>query len=171
MKSLLTSIFASGLTLITLATFSQPQLKIGHVNFEEIMLALPERDSAQAVLEKESNEFRDAYDELTVEYNKLYDEYQKGLTSFSQVTKKMKEDELIDKQKRLAEFEQNATLSLQKRNDELLQPIINKINKAIEKTATENAFTYIFDISKGSVVFTSKESQNITPLVIKVIKP
>jgi outer membrane protein len=171
MKILFFFLLTNAMMFTGLTSFSQTPLKIGHVNFEEIMLALPERDSAQVVLEKETKEFQNAYEELTVAYNKLYEEYQKGLSSYSQITKKMKEDELLDKQKRMAEFEQSASLSLQKRNNELIQPIIEKINIAIEKVASENAFTYILDVSKGSVVFTSKESQNITPLVLKTIKP
>lgn len=55
---------------------------------------------------------------------------------------------------------------MQQRNLELIQPIYDKIHKAINKVATEKGFTYILDISKGSVVFTSKNSQNINPLVL-----
>ena len=107
---------------------------------------------------------------MTVEYNKLLDEYQKGLSGYAELVKKTKEAELIDKQKRLAEFEQNAAATLEKRNTELIQPIYDKIIKAIERVATENGFTYILDTGKGSVVFTSKESQNINSMVLKLLK-
>jgi len=171
MKNLIISSFVTGLLFISLVSFSQPQLKIGHVNFEEIMSVLPESDSAKAILQKETKELESAYEELTVTYNQLYDDYQKGLTSYSALVKRTKEDELLDKQKRMSEFEQNASAILQNRNAELVKPIIEKINKAINKVATENGFTYILDISKGSVVFTSKDSQNITALVLKVLRP
>lgn len=170
MKNFITGLFIMGFLFISTTSFSQNQLKIGHVNYDEIMQALPERDSAQAVLEKETKEMQAAFEELTVTYNQLYDEYQKGLSSYSALVKKTKEDELVDKQKRLSEFEQNASTTLQNRNTELLKPIIEKINKAINNVATENGFTYILDISKGSVVFVSKESQNITQLVLKMLK-
>jgi outer membrane protein len=171
MKNLIIISFITGLLSVSLLSFSQSQLKIGHVNFEEIMLALPESDSAKAILEKETKELQSAYEELTVTYNQLYDEYQNGLSSYSAIAKKTKEDELLDKQKRMSEFEQNASATMQKRNAELVRPIVEKINKAINKVATENGFTYILDLSKGSVVFTSKESQNISPLVLKILKP
>ncbi len=170
MKNFITGLFVTGFLFISTSSFSQNQLKIGHVNYDEIMQALPERDTAQAVLEKETKEMQAAFEELTVTYNQLYNEYQKELPSYSAVVKKTKEDELIDKQNRLSEFEQNASKTLQTRNTELLKPIIEKINKAINNVATENGFTYILDISKGSVVFVSKESQNITQLVIKSLK-
>jgi len=170
MKNIIKGLFVSGFLFISTVSFSQNQLKIGHVNYDEIMQALPERDSARAVLEKETKEMQTAYEQLTVAYNKLYDDYQKGLSSYTATVKKAREDELIDKQKRLSEFEKNATTTLQDRNTELVTPIIEKINKAINKVATDNGFTYILDISKGSVVFVSKESQNITPLVLKLLK-
>jgi outer membrane protein len=170
MKTFITGLSVAGLLFISTSSFSQNQLKIGHVNYDEIMQALPERDSAKAVLEKETKEMQASYEQLTADYNKLYDDYQKGLSSYSATVRKTREDELIDKQKRLSEFEKNATATLQDRNAELVKPIIEKINKAINKVATDNGFTYILDISKGSVVFVSKESQNITPLVIKMLK-
>jgi outer membrane protein len=171
MKKLIAGVFITGFLSVSMTSFSQAQLKIGHVNIQEIMLALPESDSARAIMEKETKEMQAAYEELTVTYNQMLDEYQKGLSSYSAIVKKTKEDELLDKQKRMADFEQSATTALQKRNDELVKPIIDKINKAIDKVATENGFTYILDLSKGAVVFTSKESQNISALVLKVLKP
>jgi hypothetical protein len=36
--------------------------------------------------------------------------------------------------------------------------------------ATDGGFTYILDVSKGTVVFSSKDSQNINQLVIKALK-
>jgi len=164
-------IIIMGLVSVSMISFAQSPLKIGHVNINEIMTALPERDSAQVLLEKETREIESTYDEMTVIYNKLLDEYQKGLSNYSELVRKTKESELLDKQKRLAEFEQNASVTLQNRNAELIKPIYEKIIKAIERIATENGFTYVLDISNGSVVFTSKESQNLDQLVLKLLKP
>ena len=78
---------------------------------------------------------------MTVTYNLFYDDYQKGLSTYSAIVKKAKEDELIDKQKRMSEFEQNASTIMQNRNGELVRPIVDKINKAIDKVSTNNGFT------------------------------
>ncbi|MFN8241423.1 MAG: OmpH family outer membrane protein [Bacteroidales bacterium] len=170
MKNVTFTFTIVGIFILSLACAGQSQMKIGHVNFEEILVSLPERDSALAVLKKESNDFQIAYEELGVQYNNLYKDYQEGLATFSSLVRKMKEDELLDKQKRMTELEQEANLSLQKRNNELMQPIIDKITRAIEKVGIDNAFTYILDVSKGSVAFVSKESQNLTKDVLKILK-
>ena len=104
------------------------------------MASLPERDSAQVLLDKETKEIQATYEEMQVRINIAQ------------------------------EFEQNASLTLQKRNIELFQPIYDKIIKAIEKVANENSFTYILDISNKSVVFTSTDSQNINGQVLSLLK-
>lgn len=170
MRTLVVFILVFGLLSFTGTSYSQSQLKIGHVDIMKILSELPERDSTQLVLDKETKEIESSFEEMQVIYNKLVDDYTKGLSTYSELVKKAKEDEILDKQKRLQEFEQNATATLQKRNTELLQPIYEKIIKTIEKVATQNDFTYILDVSKGSIAFTSKDSQNIDPLVIALLK-
>jgi len=171
MKNILTTIFLAGLLLLSMTSFSQTTLKIGHVDLTKIMESLPERDTAAAVLERETKEVQSTYDEMTVVYNKLLDDYDKGKSTYSEIIRKTKETELLDKEKRIQEFEQNAQTNLQKRNSELVQPILDKVLKAVDKVAAENGFTYILDVSKGSVIYTSKDSQNINELVLKMLKP
>lgn len=171
MKNILMTIFFAGLFSLSMTSFSQATLKIGHVDLTKIMESLPERDTAAAVLQRETKEVQSTYDEMTVVYNKLLDDYDKGKSTFSEIIRKTKETELLDKEKRIQEFEQNAQTNLQKRNSELVQPILDKVLKAVNKVAAENGFTYILDVSKGSVIYTSKDSQNINELVLKMLKP
>ena len=40
-----------------------------------------------------------------------------------------------------------------KKQQELYQPVFDKVNKAIADVAKENGFTYIVDATKGSLLF------------------
>jgi outer membrane protein len=171
MRNLTASILGFGLLLFLPGlTYSQSQLKIGHVDIMKILSTLPEHDSAQAVLDKETKEIETSFEEMQVVYNKLVDDYTKEQATYTALVKKTKEDEIFDKQKRLKEFELYARTTLDKRNTELFQPIYEKIIRTIEKVATSNGFTYILDVSKGSVAFSSKDSQNIDQLVLALLK-
>lgn len=170
MKKIAAYVFLTGFVSVFFSGFSQSPVKLGHVNINEIMSALPEVDSAQLILDRETKEIQDTYEEMNVLYNKMVDDYQNGLATYTDFVKKAKEEEILDKQKRIQSYEQSAAATLQKRNLELLQPIYDKIIKAIDKVATEAQFTYILDVSKGSVVFSSKDSQNINQLVLEVLK-
>jgi outer membrane protein len=170
MKTIIPLLLSICLISSCLSSYSQSSLKIGHVNINEILAALPEKDSAQVKIDRETKEIEKSYEEMKVVYNNIVNDYQQGLKTFSDLVKKAKEDEILDKQKRLQEFEQNANVTLQQRNIELFQPIYNKVIKAIEKVANEKGFTYILDLSKESVVFASKDSQNLNQQVISILK-
>lgn len=170
MKKLIVLLILTGFISFAFSGFSQTSLKLGHVNINEIMTALPAKDSAQAKLDKETREIKNTYDEMNVAYNKMVDEYQKGMATYSDFVKKAKEEEILDKQKRIQDYEQSANTTLQERSQALFQPIYEKIIKAIDKVATDGGFTYVLDVSKGSVVFSSKDSQNINPLVLNALK-
>jgi outer membrane protein len=170
MKNIFLSLFPILLVSQVSPVYSQSPVKIGHVDIIQILAAMPSRDSAALKIDKESKEMQSTYDEMASVYNKLLDTYESDRSKMSEPVRKSKEAELLDKEKRLKEFEKNASEKLQKRNSELIQPILNEIIVAINKVATENGFTYILDVSKGSVVFTSKDSQNINALVMKELK-
>jgi outer membrane protein len=171
MKNFRIILVVAGLFMLLSNSSAQTVLKLGHVDINQILSSLPQRDSAAAVMEKETKEIQKAFEDMSAEYNKLFDAYEQAAPTLTEVVRKAKEADLLDKQKRLEEFQQNATTKLDQRNAELVKPILDKILKAIDKVAAEHGFTYILDVSKGAVVYTSKDSQNINPLVLKILKP
>ena len=65
------------ITKITLAvllvcgvSFNSQAQKFGHINFEELIAAMPEKAEAQKTLEKEYNEMKDIIESISVELNK-----------------------------------------------------------------------------------------------------
>ena len=154
------------LIIFSFEVFAQDQLKIAHVNVVEIITAMPESDSAQILLDNDSKELETMLENMQVEYNNLLHNYQQNIDSYSQLIQQTKETELLEMQNKIQAFQQTATQQLQQRNYELMQPIYSRIQEAIDKIATQEGFTYILDVSKGSVVFTAINSQNINSLVL-----
>ena len=163
-------LISAGLVMWSSTLFSQNTLKIGHLNVNEIVASLPERDSAALILDRETKDYESLYEEMQVEYNNLVELYQKNLSTYSELLRRTKESELVDKQRRIQDFEQMASTTLQQRNQELIQPIFDKVLKAIDKVATENQYTYILDTSRGGVVYISKESNDISAMVLAIVK-
>jgi outer membrane protein len=166
MKRSFKFIICLGMALFTPELFSQEILKIGHVNMSEIMTSLPESDSARMLLEKDTKELQQMLENMQVEYNKLIDDFDKNEAAYSELIKENKRNEIAGVQDKISKFQQNAQQQLQQRNNELIQPILQKIQKAIDKVATQEKFTYIFDISQGIVVYVSPDSHDINSLVI-----
>lgn len=148
----------------------QKNYKFGHINSQELMAIMPERDSAQAVLESFALKLENQLDAMQVEYNKKLQEYMAERDDLTEIIMQAKEQELNDLQTRIQGFQTNAQQEMQKRQGELMQPIVEKAQNAIQSVARENGFIYIFDVSVGSLVYFSEESVDILPLVKELLK-
>lgn len=150
----------------TISSFAQNQ-KFGHINSNLLMESMPERDSAMKTLEKEYKEMEGILEDMQVEFNKKYQTYVETQATLSDIAKKTKEQELQELQQRIQAYQQSAQQDLQKREAELIQPIMEKAKKAIEEVGKENGFIYIFDAGSGVVLYQSENSTDVLPLVQK----
>jgi outer membrane protein len=141
-------------------------IKFGHINSDELIQALPEFDSANVKLEKFRKDLINALELMTVELNNKSDVYNKESKNLTDLVKQTKEQELVDMNKRIQEFQNNAQQQLQSKQAELFQPIMAKVDKAIKDVGKENGFLYIFSIGQGSslLFFDEAKSTNIMPL-------
>lgn len=159
--------FLAVMVLVLSVAFSgiSQTLKFGHINSEELIQALPEFDSANASLEKYRQDLVNALELMSVELNNKSDAYNKENKNLTDIVRQTKEQELVDLNRRIQEFQTNAQEQLQNRQVELFQPIYDKVDKAIKDVGKENGFIYIFDIARGSLLyFDETKSTNITPL-------
>ncbi|HLP72690.1 MAG TPA: OmpH family outer membrane protein [Bacteroidales bacterium] len=138
-------------------------LKFGHINSDELLQALPEFDSASVKLESFRKDLINAMELMSVEFNNKNETYNKENKNWTDVVKQTKEQELVDINRRIQEFQQNAQTQLQEKQTELFQPIYAKVDKAIKDVGKENGFVYIFDI-KGLLYFDAAKSTDILPL-------
>jgi outer membrane protein len=140
--------------------------KFGHINSDELIQSMPEYGSATVKLEKFRKELVNALELMQVEFNNKTDVYQKAAKTLSDVVKQTKEQELMDMQKRIQDFQTNAQTQLQNKQSEVFQPIYTKVDKAIKDVGKENGFFYVFDVAKGALLyFDETKSVNVMPLV------
>jgi outer membrane protein len=141
-------------------------LKFGHINSDELIQLMPEYDSATVTLERFRKELINALELMSVEFNNKNEAYQKDSKNLSDIVKQTKEQELVDMQKRIQDFQNNAQTQLQTKQSEVFQPIYAKVDKAIKDVGKENGFLYVFDIAKGALLYYDEtKSTNILALV------
>ena len=145
---------------------AQKNIKLGHINSNELMQIMPGRDSAQAALQKEVEELQADMEAMKKEYETKVNDYMAKRDQLSELIRKSKESDLQAMGSRLEEFQQNAQKLLEERQEALLKPIVDRAKKAIEEVGKENGYTYIFDAGVGAVLY-SQDSDDIMPLVKK----
>jgi len=139
--------------------------KFAHINSEELIRAMPEFDSANAKIEKFRQDLVNNLELMQVEFANKNESYSKESKALTEIVRQSKEQEILDLQRRIQEFQTNAQQQLQDEQVKLFQPVYTKADKAIKDVGKENGFLYVFDISKGSLLyFDETKSSNILDL-------
>ncbi len=158
-------IVISLLAILSLGSTIAQDIKLGHINTQELLAVLPKKIAADAELKKHANQLESFRSSIQDELSKKYEAYLTQRESYTDLVKATKEKELQDLQQRLGTYEKTAQEDLRQKEAELIQPIINEVKNAIEQVGKENGFLYIFDTSTGNLLFQSTESIDISPLV------
>ena len=153
--------------LISISSFSQN--KFGYIDSQELLLLMPERKTAEEEVQTFAKSLESQLQAMTAEYQQSVQEYQANEATYTDLVKQDKVTEITGLEQRIQSFQQNAQQALQSKEQELLEPILQKARKAIEDVANEGDYTYIFDKSVGSILYV-KESENILDKVKKKLK-
>ena len=153
--------------LISISSFSQN--KFGYIDSQELLLLMPERKIAEEEVQTFAKSLESQLQAMTAEYQQSVQEYQANEATYTDLVKQDKVTEITGLEQRIQSFQQNAQQALQSKEQELLEPILQKARQAIEDVATEGDYTYIFDKSVGSILYV-KESENILDKVKKKLK-
>ena len=157
----LTLVLAMMLSCTTL--FAQ---KLGRIHSQEVMLALPETAEMQTKLQAVAKDWEENLELINVEFNNKLQEFQKNLNSMSDAARQIKEKDLNDLRQRGTEMQQMAQQDLARQEQELMTPIIEKAQNAIQAVSKAGGFTAVFET--GSLVYFDETTLiDITPLVKK----
>jgi outer membrane protein len=166
MKKIFKLILAGLLLLVPTVNYAQKSLKFGHVNSQEIIQAMPEKDSVVSKLEKFRKELSDTYDGLQTEFQTKYQKFQEDEKTLNDLVRKTRQEELQQMQQRIQQFQETANQQIPQKQSELMQPLIEKLKNAITEVGKEGGFIYIFDIGGNTnVLFYSAESQDVSALI------
>ncbi len=158
-------IIAAALALTTLAPASAQQtIKLGHIDRQQLMLALPERGAAEKRMQDFAKTLDDRLKAMGAEYEAKVAAAQARAEAMTQTEKESAVSEIQELEGRIKAAQEKAQEDLAKQEEELLRPMVDKANTAINEVAATNNFTYIFDTSTGFVLYFDK-GEDIMPLV------
>ncbi len=154
--------------LSTALTAQNSTYKYGHINLGNLLEELPQTAEAEAKLRVLADSLNRQDSLLTADFQAAYfrlkKEYDEGMLTPVQVQQRQAE---LEKQRSdIQAFEENAQRMIETKRSELLEPIIRRVNEAIQAVAKREGYAMIFDIGSGALLF-AIETIDITPLVRK----
>lgn len=142
-------------------------IKLGHVNSQEILTIMPDRANIEKTINDLQSQWEGELVKMREEYNSKIKEYQEKQATMPESIKQARQSEIAEIEQRITTFQQTAYTDLQKKQQELFAPVVEKVKKAITEVGTEGNYLYIFDLSTQTVIYQSPKSNDITPLVKK----
>ena len=159
-------LLVAALAIMSVAAFAQQ--KFAHVNFTELVQLMPESDQARATLEASSKEANETYQAMADEWNTKYQQYQQKAASWTPAIRETKEKELTDMQQRIQEFNQTVQAELQQQQQQLMAPIYQKAQEAVNKLAKEGGYIYVID-QTSALYIDPAQSTDLTPAARKAL--
>ncbi len=163
MKNAIKLTLAVVLMLGSTSLFAQ---KFGRINSNEIITAMPEMKEAETNLEAFGKTLQESIEAISVEYQNKLQEYQKNYETLSEAIRDMKAKELQDLSARAQQYQQAAQQDFQRKQNELMAPIVEKAEAAIKKVAAAGGFIAIFDTAQPTLAyFDEAQLTDIAPAV------
>ncbi len=143
--------------------------KVGIVVSSRIMEEYPEAVDAQQILTDEISEWQRQAQEMEQEIMELEEEYQQLSLVLSEEKKAEKEQELNTKYREYRQFQAGLEQKAYQRNQELFQPINEKVQSIIDRIAEEQGYDIILDAVGSNIAYADPEL-DITEQVLLELK-
>lgn len=158
MKTFLVAVMAFGIFT------ASAQQKIGHINTEELISAMPEAIKVDAELKEYQQGLGQQYQDLSADFAAKDSAFVKDSVKLSPQLKKIKRDELLVMYQRLSNWQEEANQLYQQEANTKVGPVREKAMDAIKAVAKEQGYGYVVDESNLLVM---PPSDDLLPLVKK----
>lgn len=147
------------------------QSRIGFLDAAAILKRMPEAQDAQAQLDRMTDEWKREAATMDQELTRKRNEYERKKLIMTDAERSAVEVDISELKKRLDKYRQDkfgASGELFTQQQSLMQPVYDKLLKAIEEAAAEAKYDYVFDrSSKDHLMLYSNAKFDLTLNVAK----
>lgn len=168
MKTTIKTVVAIAFVAIMAVTTTASAQKIGYINVAEVIQIMPDMKTATAEFETYAKEIQTQFQALNSEFSTKSQDFGAKSSTYTDLIRQQKEKELQDLATRIQEFEQAAQADMQKKQDDLMAPIVAKVKDALTKVSKENSILFVLDTANQGIPYYNEAAMtNMLPLVKK----
>ena len=149
MKKMKTLLVAIAL-FVGATSFVSAQSKVAHINAQELIEAMPEYKAAQSQLEKVQKTYDTEIKAMAKELDTKMKLYDGEAATKTDAENQKRVEEVQGMQNNIQAYRQQALQDLQKKQEDIFKPILEKAQAAIQKVGRAQGFQYVLDSTIGS---------------------
>lgn len=138
--------------MLATAGFAKAQSKIGYIDFNAVIEAMPELKPVQTQLQAYQKTFMDQLQSMQTELQTKGANYEKNQATMSDAARTAAQTELQDINKRAQDYQRTAEQQVQAKSAELFKPISDKVKTAITAVAKEKGYGYVLDTQSTGLI-------------------
>lgn len=170
MRYLLTVLaVTAGVVCLDAAPAEAQAARFGYLNSQRILAQAPGAAEAQRQFEADMGRFRTQVDSLGRALERAQQDFERQQTTLSADVRQQRQQSLQQQfaayQQRVGELEETA----QRRQQELVSPIMRRVTEVIEQIRAEGGYAMIFDASAGSLI-TADPALDLTEQVLQRLR-
>ena len=151
MKQFKTLLIAVAL-ILGATSFASAQTKVAHIATQELIEQMPTYKAAMNQLEKLQKTYDTEIKDMVTEAQNTMKRYESEAQTKTDEENQKRATELQQTQRTIGEYRQNAMQELQKKEMELLKPVLEKARATIQKVARAKGYDYVLDSTTGTGV-------------------
>jgi len=154
---------------IVLCAAASAQTKVGYINSEAILQALPEAIDAQKSIDNLTAQWETELQKMQADWKRKFDEYDKKKLILTDQVRADQERELRELDQSIADFRTKKfgpSGELFQKQNEVMKPLQNKIFQVLEGIAKEDGFDYVFDKSGEILLLYANDKYDLTQRVL-----
>lgn len=150
------------LVMLSVATLGTAQ-KYGHLNLGNLVSSLAETKAADQALADYADQLKTEGETMANKFKEDYLNLLKEINagSLSPVQQAEKEKVLQAEQTKIQAYELDAQQKVNAKREEVLKPILAKVEAAIEEVAKAEGYTMVFDTSVFNAILHVEEADNV----------
>lgn len=157
----------AAMAVMSAAAFAQ-DFKWAYVDFNEIVMLMPDMDSARATMEENQKTNEEILMAMYDEYQTKMQQYQQKAESWTPAIRESKEKEIMEIQSRLEQTQQSLQQELQALQQNLQAPIYEKAQKTVSDLAKAKGVSVVFE--KSSLLYLDPaQGTDLTPEARKAL--
>lgn len=162
-------LFGAVITPLSAQTGNTTTLKIAYVDVDYILSEMPESKQAETDLTSLQAQLKKQIDDKTKELQDKYTAYQNEGADVPDAVKQSDLRELNQLNQNLQQLQTDAQDNLQKKQDQLMDPILAKVDKAISDVAKDGGYDLILNLQYGqvNVVLYGDKKLDVSDVVLK----
>tara|TARA_Y100000746_G_scaffold206687_1_gene194541 strand:+ start:25 stop:519 length:495 start_codon:yes stop_codon:yes gene_type:complete len=133
------------IAFLSVFSISFAQSNVGHIDFQSVLSQMPEFKEAQAQVQKLEKTYQVELEASQKELQTKLQTYEADVQNQTEVTNAARAKEIQGMQKNIQDYIQMVQQDLQKKNQDMLIPIVEKLRNAISEVAKELGLNYVMD--------------------------